>query len=96
MVHRNAESQSSHFRQIQRRFEFHLDLQLILQVDMQTWMLVHLDNGTFQGDTMLAPWTMHLMHERHFSMAGNLPGYTYGLYEYRRNNVTALLTEVST
>ena len=53
--------------------------------DMSHWMLMHLQNGTYNGQQILKPETAQLMHSRAFGLVPELNGMAYGFYEESRN-----------
>ena len=53
--------------------------------DMANFMLAHLQNGEFNGKTILKPETAILMHSRLFAMDDKANAMAYGFYEETRN-----------
>ncbi len=53
--------------------------------DMANFMIAHLQNGEFNGKTILKPETAKLMHSRLFAMDDKANAMAYGFYEETRN-----------
>ncbi|MGO4889583.1 serine hydrolase domain-containing protein [Anaerobacillus sp. MEB173] len=53
--------------------------------DMAKFMLVHLNEGTWNNTTVLNEETARLMHERQFSQHLNVQGFGYGFFERLQN-----------
>jgi CubicO group peptidase (beta-lactamase class C family) len=53
--------------------------------DMTHYMIMHLENGEYNGARILKPETAQLMHSRVFGLVPELNGMCYGFYEESRN-----------
>ncbi len=58
--------------------------------DMAHFMIAHLQEGRYQGNRILEPETVRLMHQTHFAYHPPLPGVTYGFHEYLENNLRGI------
>lgn len=54
--------------------------------DMAKFMLLHLNDGTWNGTTVINESTTKLMHERQFSQHPNVQGFGYGFFERLQNS----------
>lgn len=55
--------------------------------DMAHFMIAHLDNGQYNGTSILSPATTALMHTPHSQMAPGMNGYALGFYQENRNGL---------
>lgn len=53
--------------------------------DMAKYMMMHLQNGQYNGVQILKPETAQLMHSQTFELAPGMNGMAYGFYEESRN-----------
>lgn len=51
--------------------------------DMAKWMLMHLNEGSYNGVQILQPETARLMHQQHFTLDPRLNGMAHGFIESR-------------
>ncbi len=58
--------------------------------DISKFMLAHLNNGTYNNQSILNETTIHFMHEKQFSHHPQLEGFCYGFYEYFANDIRAI------
>ncbi|HEX5353225.1 MAG TPA: serine hydrolase domain-containing protein [Rhodanobacteraceae bacterium] len=58
--------------------------------DMANFMVMQLQNGQFDGASILPPATAQLMHSHHYSAAPGLTGYDFGFYQENRNGLTII------
>ncbi len=56
-------------------------------VDMAKYMIMHLNNGEYEGADVIGEDYMSLMHERAYGSDNRLPGIALGLMQWRRNNL---------
>ncbi|MEB1808793.1 MAG: beta-lactamase family protein [Bacillaceae bacterium] len=54
--------------------------------DMAKFMFLHLNEGTWNGTTVINESTAKLMHERQFSQHPNVQGFGYGFFERLQNS----------
>ncbi|MDQ6647649.1 MAG: beta-lactamase family protein, partial [Pseudomonadota bacterium] len=55
--------------------------------DMAHFMIAQLDDGQYNGASILSPATIALMHSPHSTMAPGLNGYDLGFYQENRNGL---------
>lgn len=55
--------------------------------DMAHFMIAHLDNGQYDGASILSPATIALMHSPQSKMAPGMNGYDLGFYQENRNGL---------
>ncbi|MEO6967615.1 MAG: serine hydrolase domain-containing protein [Rhodanobacteraceae bacterium] len=58
--------------------------------DMARFMIAQLDNGQYDGASILSPATIALMHTPHSKMAPGMNGYDLGFYQENRNGLTII------
>jgi CubicO group peptidase (beta-lactamase class C family) len=56
-------------------------------IDMANFMIMQLQNGRFDGASILPPATVQLMHSHHYSAAPEMNGYDFGFYQENRNGL---------
>ena len=61
--------------------------------DMASFMLAHLQNGTYNGHRILENETVQEMHQPHFAGHTGMPGVCLGFYEMIINNQTVITHE---
>ncbi len=57
----------------------------VTAADMQHFMIVHLQDGQYEGTQILRPETARLMHSRQLTIAPDMNGMALGFYEETRN-----------
>jgi CubicO group peptidase (beta-lactamase class C family) len=57
----------------------------VTAADMQHFMIAHLENGKYNGQEILRPETVQLMHSRQFTPLEGMNGMALGFYEETRN-----------
>lgn len=55
--------------------------------DMAHFMIAQLENGQYNGVSILSPATIALMHTPHSNMAPGMNGYAFGFYQENRNGL---------
>jgi hypothetical protein len=55
--------------------------------DMAKFMIAQLQDGQYQGTSILSPATIKLMHSHQYSAAPGINGYDLGLYQENRNGL---------
>jgi len=55
--------------------------------DLGRFMLAHLQDGQYRGQSILQPATVLLMHARQFGVSPGLNGMALGFYEENRNGL---------
>ena len=55
--------------------------------DMAKFMIMQLQGGQFDGNTILPAATVQLMHSPHYNAAPDINGYDYGFYRENRNGL---------
>lgn len=55
--------------------------------DMANFIIAHLANGTFNGERVFSQDSARLMHTAQFTNHPKLPGWAFGFYEARDNNL---------
>jgi CubicO group peptidase (beta-lactamase class C family) len=58
--------------------------------DMAHFMIAHLEGGEYEGERILEPDTVELMHEQHFIHFPGLPGSAYGFHERLENGLRGI------
>ncbi len=58
--------------------------------DISKFMLAHLNNGTYNNQSILNGSTVQYMHARQFSHHPQLEGFCYGFYEYIDRDIRAI------
>ncbi|MGN6789130.1 MAG: serine hydrolase domain-containing protein [Rhodanobacteraceae bacterium] len=58
--------------------------------DMANFMIMQLQGGQFDGNTVLPAATVQLMHSPHYNAAPDINGYDFGFYRENRNGLSII------
>jgi CubicO group peptidase (beta-lactamase class C family) len=58
--------------------------------DMAKFMIAHLEGGSYDGNQVLKPETLDLMHTQHYTADPSIPGWAHGFMEEEANGLRIL------